>query len=351
MKKITARLPETPWDAAYVAPVSKSGRILTVEYFNSVKHKLPHISHAAGVITEDIYMKMTAPLKEPKTNKAEADPIGKGQEKKMDKPYGRNVPEPEQAVIDLHKKKQQELSPDEKAPKNPITKRAKLTVGKGAGATKKQPDLKRPKGVRESLGDETTYTWAAIHEALAEIGQDSIARELMNALMGKEQVKMEGRKGKSFRDLRARLSEAENPADDFVYDPSAAQGEFQAELDGSGEKKKALVTVGMADDDVADKLVNLSKTYADDIENLDRSTKIRVIRFVNRKVDKILPTTLIKVRRDKSGEYVAQVSVTGKTVRLPLGDELINLKQAENGNFYYLDYGTVEEQPLQVKRH
>lgn len=355
MKRITKILPETPFDAVFIKPLAKHGRALTVEYYNAAGLKLVHVPFGQSVIREDVYMKMTTPIAEPKGKAPGKDPIRKDQDKKRDLPYGRNVPKGEEEVLKMHKDKPEVLEPDDKAPKNPVKSRAKLTVGTVRGS--QDHSLKRGKGMYESMGDETTFTWGAIHAALIRAGLEDSVQAVMLELNGNE-LSMGDTLGEgktTFSALRKRLREAPEDAqaaDNFVYDPTAAQDEFQQGMEGGGEKKKALIRAGMSDTDVTSKLVNLAKPFADDIQNMPRSSKIRVVRFVNNVVDEILPATLVSIQKMKSGEHAAKVKILGKEKILPLGDRYIKLKQDDsNQNFYYLDYGDSKKEPLRVARY
>jgi hypothetical protein len=360
MDKIYSRSATTPFDAVYVSVRGRSGadrRVLTVEYYNSAKMKVPHASIVATVISEESHQKMIKAPAEPKAGKAATDPRRKDQDKRKDLPLGREVPDWEKEAMKLHTDEEPTDAENDFDKKPEIqTKHGSRPNGTSLGGKVEKPggSFAKAKGaMKEGIGDETTYTWDSIQAAMYEIGlQSTDVTNMLGALHGKEQI--DGAAGgigehkSTYSKLRSRIKEAQG--DDFVYDPDGAQDDFQSELEGGPEtKKKALVTIGMDDSEVAEKLVNLSKSYAEDIENLERSTKIRVIRFANQKVSEILPATLRKVYRGDNGQYIAVVKITNKQVKLPLGDQIINLKQAENGNFYFLDRQEDEtNRPLKV---
>lgn len=327
MQKIENRSNTTPWSAHYSKIISRSGSVVTVEYYSAGKHTIQNVPYPARVMQEATYHKMIKSPTAPK-GKEEKDSRRDDLEDRRDLPKGKKLTSIEQEVLDFDID-----DPSEEvwnsAPEVLVKKRAKENPSRSLGGK-----VEKIKKVNEGIGDETTFTWAAFVEAAtsAGLGPDDI-----NAI----KVEIHGNEmtvgiGESVFDRLMNISEEE-----VVYDAEGAQDDFQNAQE-SPEKKNS-IKVGMSRSELNSSLVNLSSKYANSLHSLPRGTKITIVKMVNNQVSKVLPSTIIRVDRSNRGHNLL-VKLVDKKVNLSVSstDENSELMQNTVGNIVYISKEAAE---------
>lgn len=195
MKKLHSKTLQMPASAAYIDIVSRTGDILTVDYFRENGERLSIYSNAARVIREDTFnaciTEAPEPMKKvdsPPKGKASEDPRRKDQKKRQDLPRGRKVTAGEKLAGADWKKHDGEKRRDEDKPDYGIKKRAKEHRGKVKGENQFEHLGFDPLLDQINEDDNNTlYRWQAILEAIFAAGlTEDQAREIRANLHGKE---------------------------------------------------------------------------------------------------------------------------------------------------------------------
>ena len=332
MHLITERNVTTPWSAHYAAVSNETNGVLTVEYYGRDKHLLSDVPYASRVMRQEAYKSL---VKEPSGGKPAVDKRRSDQDKRKDLPKGKNTTGIEDELLDLPVDDPHKDFWDD-AQEVGVKKQAKQPVGKSQGG--------KVEKIKEGLGNENTYTWMTILQALNEVGVDEEqVKQLVTALSGNE---FSNSIGESAFDRLYALNE-----EPVVYDAEGAQDEFAATQEEPAEKKNS-IAVGMTTDELYSSLLNVSKRYASNLEGIPRGTTLKIIGLTNGAVYKIVPATVLSIKKGNlNHEFTIKIMNQTKTLTISNESTKEELKQTKNGNFVYIDKSkdTALESDIDVK--
>lgn len=310
MDRIVNPTPNLPFRAEFVSVNETGKNHVVLEYFDSAKKRITYVHGSAAVLSTADYEKLIEASDKPKKLDKWKDPSKVTKSIKVAKG---DMGEHGREIQDFEKKLFDEIDDDEddfldlEPAENPIKKQATLPKGKLKG-----------KGDLTESSDHTVYQWRAINEALIERGyvRDEIAA-IQLSLQGKEYAEGLGESaelnGPSADDMNAAI------------DATSPEGE-----------KKNEISVDMDIEEVHSALENISRDTP--IDTLQKGIKITVVKVLNGKVTKILPSTLIKTVTTASDEVEGIVAIGTDKFKLKLGTVVApRLKQSEDtGQYHYI---------------